>query len=223
MDCSFSAEAPQCRYWIICCPTEFLTPQLLCDNDEDWAYPAAFYWCTLGQYAKLKARMEASRDFVPGKYTVGRSCVGLELKDDERVHIVDQELQDWIQDESAELGLKIVRWDLPYCAYGDVVGIDTILKAILEKVPHEENKRMVADDELGTIQLFCAFPDDFPLDKSYAAVLKHGKLHKFLDFLNFLIFGVEASRNNLVLLSGLLTLQRMCSGSIHEDDAGRHV
>jgi hypothetical protein len=84
-----------------------------------------------------------------------------------------------------------------------VVGIDTILKAIRQKVPDADNDRMVADSALGTIQLYCAFPDAYPLgDGPYAKILQHGKLHKFLDFLNFLIFGVEASRNNLVLLTG---------------------
>jgi hypothetical protein len=82
---------------------------------------------------------------------------------------------------------------------------------------------MVADDELGTIQLFCAFPDAYPLGEEYTTVLKHGKLRKFLDLLNFLIFGVEASRNNLVLLTGLLTLLRMRYGSVHDNDAGKSV
>lgn len=66
-------------------PTEVLTSKLLRECDQDWAYPAAFYWCSLGQYAKFKTRIEASREFAPGKYTVGRSFVQLELKDDERV------------------------------------------------------------------------------------------------------------------------------------------
>jgi hypothetical protein len=77
---------------------------------------------------------------------------------------------------------------------------------------------MVADNELGTIQLSCVFPDAWPLaDGPYATILRVGALHEFLDFVNFLIFGVEASRNNLVMLTGLLSLLRMRYGSFRRD------
>ena len=96
-----------------------------------------------------------------------------------------------------------------------MVGIQEIIGAIKDKVYSYTagEKREVPDNELGTLQLYCAFPDTYPIGDDYHDLLCVGSLHKFLDFFNALIFGVEASRNNLVFLTGLLALLDMREGS----------
>lgn len=174
-------------------------------------HPGAFYAAHAGQFAKFKTSIEGGASFKPGKYTLGLSSVKLELTETERLFIEDEALKSWITND---LGLAVTRWDLPYRGFNDVVGIDTILKKILSTVYCRSNKRLVPSNELGTIQLYCAFPQAYPLGYGpYYGILRSGALHKFLDFFNALIFGVEASRNYSVFFSGLLTLCLMRNGS----------
>ncbi len=175
--------------------------------------PGSYLATCAGKFAKIKTSLDCSRRFSPGEYTFGRSGVEVMLTKNERLFITDQELRDWITNY---LELEVKRWDLPYKGYDDVIGIKEIIAAIKSKIfSHAAPKpRLVPDNQLGTIQLYCAFPKSYPLgDGPYAEILGQGALHKFLDFFNALIFGVEGSRNNLVFLTGLLVLIDMRYGS----------
>ncbi len=177
-------------------------------------YPGAYYAAAAGQFANFKTTIDGRRQFLPGDYTFGRSSVNVTLTEDERLVVMDDELKDWITED---LKLKVIRWDLPYRGYKKdgkyVVGIDDILQQIRSKVWCETNQRFVPDNELGTIQLYCVFPDALPLGDAYLKILRTGQLHKFLDFFNALIFGVEGSRNYTVFYTGLIALINMREGS----------
>lgn len=199
----------QCRNYI----SGFLNHIRSQGNEDAAICPGRYFAMHAGRFAKYKTSLDCYQDFSSGKYLFGRSKVKLFLDDKERLFIEDEDLKNWITNE---LGLNIKRWDLPYRGYKDVVGIREIIGAIKNTVISytAPEPRQVPDNELGTAQLYCAFPFSYPIGNGpYLALLKQGALHKFLDFLNALIFGVEASRNNLVFLTGLLVLLDMRLGS----------
>jgi|GEM_PF-2961320 len=176
-------------------------------------FPGKYFALCAGRFAKYKTSLDSQQAFAPGTYVVGLSKVQLQLTEKERLIIDDPELKNWI---TKGLGLHIERWDLPYRGYGSVIGIKEIIEAIKNTVVSytAPEPRKVPDNELGTAQLFCAFPTAYPIRNGpYVKLLKQGALHKFFDFFNALIFGVEASRNNSVFLTGLLTLIFMRYGS----------
>ena len=180
-------------------------------------FPGRYFAISAGKFAKYKTNIDSTQSFSPGDYVFGKSKVKVTLTDEERLVITDPHLQKWLVED---LELPITRWDLPYRGYTSkgtvVIGIKEILDRIREKIiSHSAPKeRLVPDNELGTIQLYCAFPDSYPLGEGpYRDILSQGALHKFLDFFNALIFGVEASRNNTVFLTGLLSLLNMRYGS----------
>lgn len=181
-------------------------------------FPGKYFALCAGRFAKYKTSLDSQQTFTPGTYIVGLSRVKLQLTDNERLVIDDPELKNWI---TKDLGLHIERWDLPYRGYGNVVGIKEIIEAIKNTVVSytAPEPRKVPDNELGTAQLYCAFPTAYPIGNGpYVKLLKQGALHKFFDFFNALIFGVEASRNNSVFLTGLLTLIFMRYGSYPSKD-----
>ncbi|MGK5594079.1 MAG: hypothetical protein ACSNEK_01805 [Parachlamydiaceae bacterium] len=180
--------------------------------------PGKYFASCAGKFAKFKTTLDCNQTFSPGEYEFGISRVRTLLTERERLFIIDEELKSWITND---LGLNVTRWDLPYRGYNDVIGIDGILNAIKEKVisyTEAQGPRKVPDNQLGTIQLYCAFPESYPIAEPYQKILKQGALHKFLDFFNALIFGLEASRNNLVFLTGLLVLLDMRHGSYPSAD-----
>ena len=199
----------QCRNYI----SKFLNRICLEANGDATICPGRYFAMHAGRFAKYKTSLDRQEKFSPGEYFFGRSQVELLLDENERLFIVDENLKNWI---TKDLGLDIKRWDLPYRGYRDVIGIREIIEAIKNTVISYTalEPRKVPDNELGTAQLYCAFPFSYPIgDGPYLDLLKQGALHKFLDFLNALIFGLEASRNNLVFLTGLLALLDMRTGS----------
>ncbi|KAF3362458.1 hypothetical protein PHSC3_000986 [Chlamydiales bacterium STE3] len=197
----------RCRLYI----SEWLNNK--CDPDKINELPGKYFASCAGKFAKLKTSLDCNQTFSPGDYEFGISKVKTRLTQEERLFIIDEDLQRWI---TKDLGLEVKRWDLPYRGYNDVIGIQEILKAIKEKVISytAPQPRKVPDNELGTAQLYCAFPESYPIeDGPYLELLQQGALHKFLDYFNALIFGLEASRNNLVFLTGLLVLLDMRHGS----------
>lgn len=204
----------QCRDYI----SSFLKKIRLEGNGNANACPARYFAMQAGKFAKFKTSLDCNQPFSPGEYHFGLSKVKLRLDEEERLFIIDDDLKNWITDG---LGLNIVRWDLPYRGYRNVVGIREIIEAIKDKVISYTalEPRKVPDNELGTAQLYCAFPLSYPIEGGpYVKLLEQGALHKFLDFLNALIFGLEASRNNLVFLTGLLALLDMRNGSFPTDE-----
>lgn len=187
------------------------------DDDDAAICPGMYFAMRAGRFAKCKTSLDCQQKFSPGTYFFGVSQVKLLLDENERLVIVDDDLKNWI---TQILGENIKKWDLPYRGYYDneyhfVIGIREIIGAIKNKVISytAPEPRNVPDNELGTAQLYCAFPFSYPIGEAYCRLLQQGALHKFLDFLNALIFGVEASRNNLVFLTGLLALLDMRTGS----------
>ncbi len=199
----------QCRNYI----SRFLN-DIRSEADADAAIcPGRYFAMQAGRFARYKTSLDCDQEFSSGEYFFGLSQVKLLLNEEERLVIVDEDLKNWI---TKSLGLNIKRWDLPYRGYDDVVGIREIIGAIKNKVTSYTalKPRKVPDNELGTAQLYCAFPFSYPIgDGPYSTLLQQGALHKFLDFFNALIFGVEASRNNLVFLTGLLVLLDIRNGS----------
>ena len=173
-------------------------PRITAEEDlEDYANksPGMYFALNAGKFAKYKTSLDSQQHFSPGDYEFGLSRVKVTLTDKERLLITDQELKQWI---THDLGLHVERWDLPYRRYGNVIGIQEIIHAIKQKVfsftaPQE---RPVPDNELGTAQLYCAFPNAISNEDSpYVKLLQQGTLHKFLDFLNALILEVIVTQH----------------------------
>lgn len=185
-----------------------------CEASPDYEelYPATYFASVAGKFSKWGTSIDKTRDqkFEYGPYTFGGSSVEVEIRDDDRMYITDPVLQRWI---TQYLGLPVMRWDLVYQSYGDVIGCNTIISRIKEIVTydHAGTVEPITDRVLGTMQYFCAFPLAISLYNSpYESALSfHGGLRKFLDFLNALMFAVEGSRNFLVFYTGLICLQNM--------------
>ena len=64
-----------------------------------------------GRFSKYKTSLDCQQQFSPGKYCFGASGVQVSLDENERLHIEDEDLRNWITED---LGLLTKRWDLPY-------------------------------------------------------------------------------------------------------------
>ncbi len=195
----------------------------ICSEVNDDAYiktePGKYFAGCLGQFAKFKSTIEVPGPYEAGEYSFGKSGVKVELNKDERMIIVDKKLRDWI---TKDLRMNMARLDLPYRGYTNskgktFIGIDSILAKIRRSVQiigakSSNQGEFISDRELATLQLHCAFPEQYPITDSLQKTLCQGALHKFLDFFNALIFGIEASRSNVVLLTGLMALRSVKEG-----------
>lgn len=192
------------------------------NEEERMKLPGRYFAACAGRFAKFKTSLDRSQPFKPGDYEFGISRVKTRLSEEERLFITDEGLKEWI---TGDLELKIERWDLPYRGYTrndgkQIVGIDDVLREIKKRIFSytAPESRKIPDNELGTAQLYCAFPKSYPIAHPYEELLEQGALHKFLDYFNALIFGVEASRNNLVFLTGVIVLVSMRYGSFPNAD-----
>ncbi len=126
--------------------------------------------------------------FVVGTTYYGQSMVKLKINHDlkrgESVEIVDDTLRQWITET---LKIQIQQWDLSYQEIQD----------ILEKI---KQKLGIQERDLARLQL------DHLKSHKHANSKANNGLNKFLDFLNVVIFSVEASQNPLIFFTAAYTL-----------------
>jgi len=179
--------------------------------------PMQYYIEHVGEFAKYKPSIDVQSPFTPASFAAGWSKVRLRLDEEGRLFVDDDELKSFL---TRTLDLEINRWDLPYRGYTtaqgtQVVGLNTIMQRMREKLKATLKS---GDKDLAFCQLHCILPGAFPIhDAGYGGALEKRGLRKFFDFFNALVFGVEASRNNLVFWTGLQTLLDVRHGTVSYD------